>query len=150
MIRNIVTVKEMTLVPNQTSNQTSLDQLFVQVQVQVYSHGWNQWKLVAAPVNLSTGPFLSTRPRLDQYFQMVGWCLVQHGKCCVYAKRMFPKNFWINGKKWARRRAYLVYKGKSKRKSWFQILEIIMNLHINLKNLKSWFSHENIDKMNFS
>ena len=36
------------------------------------------------------------------------------------------------------------------RKSRFQIFEIIMELHYNLKSLKSLFSHENIDKMNFS
>ena len=31
----------------------------------------------------------SVSSRLDQYSQMVGWCLVHHGKRCVYAKRMF-------------------------------------------------------------
>ena len=36
----------------------------------------------------------------------------QHGKCCVYAKRMFLQNFSIFEKKLARRSAYLVYKGK--------------------------------------
>ena len=28
---------------------------------QVYSQGWNEWKLFAAPIFLSTGTFLSTR-----------------------------------------------------------------------------------------
>ena len=45
--------------------------------------------------------------------EIVGWWLGQHGKCCVYAKRMFSQNFRIYEKKLARRSAYLVYKGKS-------------------------------------
>ena len=61
---------------------------------------------------------LSCRPRLgggrlDYNSQIVGWWLVQHGKCCVYTKRMISQNFRIYEKKLARRRAYLVYKGKS-------------------------------------
>ena len=36
------------------------------------------------------------------------------------------------------------------RKSRFKIFEITMELHCNLKNLKSWFSHKNIEKLNFS
>ena len=55
---------------------------------------------------------------LHKYSQMVGWWLVQHGKCCVYAKRMFSQNFRIYEKKLARRRAYLVYKGKSWTLQW--------------------------------
>ena len=51
--------------------------------------------------------------RLYKYSQMLGWCLVHHGKCCVYAKKMFSQNFRINENKLAQRRAYLVYKGKS-------------------------------------
>ena len=47
--------------------------------------------------------------RLDKYSQMVGWWVVQHSKCCVYAKRMFSQSFRIYEKKLARRRAYLVY-----------------------------------------
>ena len=50
---------------------------------------------------------------LDKYLQIVGRWLGQHGKCCVYAKRMFSQNFGIFEKKLARRSAYLVYKGKS-------------------------------------
>ena len=30
---------------------------------------------------------------------MVGWWVVQHGKCCVHAKRMFSQNSRINEKK---------------------------------------------------
>ena len=45
---------------------------------------------------------------LDKYFQIVGWWLGQHGKCCVYAKRMFSQNFRVFEKKLARRHAYLV------------------------------------------
>ena len=37
-----------------------------------------------------------------------------------------------------------------KSKSWFKIFEITIELYCNLKNLKLWFSHENIDKINFS
>ena len=35
------------------------------------------------------------------------------------------------------------------RKSWFWIFEITMDLHCNLKNLKSWLFLENIEKINF-
>ena len=35
------------------------------------------------------------------------------------------------------------------KKSWFKTFEITRELHCNLKNLKSWFSHENINKSNF-
>ena len=35
------------------------------------------------------------------------------------------------------------------KKSWFWIFEITMELHCNLKNQKSWFFHENIDKSTF-
>ena len=47
------------------------------------------------------------------YSQMVGWWVVQHGKCRIYAKRVFFQSFRIDEKKLARRHTYLVYKGKS-------------------------------------
>ena len=44
---------------------------------------------------------------------MVGWWVVHHDKCCVYAKRRFSQSFRIFEKKLARRCTYLFYKGKS-------------------------------------
>ena len=69
-------------------------------------------------VHSGTYIFVCLCIRLDKYSQMGGWWLVQYGKCCVYAKRMFSQNFRIYEKKLAWRRSCLVYEGKSWNLQW--------------------------------